>query len=191
MFSFLYNNPSNEIKSLNGQRIPVVFPNLDNLPKSAQGYTTNNKYPDFPPLMSDGRSMQASWQPEADVNNAILKQNNIKSNWEYRQFLTNNAPEIMRHNFIESATDVGYYERNNVSENNEASFQPISATSMSRPFLYSSILEPAMHLGNVDTDLKTDYLSREQLQAQQFAPVVTQDEFLRLKQDMMKQDGRK
>jgi hypothetical protein len=189
MFSFLYNNPSNEMKSLNGQLIPVVFPNLDNLPKSAQGYTTNNKYPDFPPLMADGRSMQASWQPEADANNAILQRNNIKSNWEYRQFLTNNAPEIMRQNFIESATDVGYYERNNVGENSEATFQPISATSMSRPFLYSSILEPAMHLGNVDTDLKMNYLSREQLQAQQFAPVVTQDELLRMKQDMMRTGG--
>lgn len=181
MFSFLHNDPSNETKSLNGQRIPVVFPNLDHLPKSAQGYSTNNKYPDFPPLMCDGRCMIASWQPEADANNAILQRNGIKSNWEYRQFLTNNAPEIMRRNFIESATDVGYYERN-ATEIGEPNFKPISATSTSRPFVYSSILEPASHLGNVNTDLKADYLSREQLNAQQFAPVVTQEELLRMKQ---------
>ena len=177
MFSFL-NNPSNEINSLNGQRIPIVFPKLDDLPKSAQGYSTNNKYPDFPPLMADGRSVMASWQPETEANQAILQRNGIKTNWEYRQFLTNNAPEIMKRNFIESATDVGYYERN-ATDVGESQFQPIST---SRVVAYSSILEPASHLGNVNTDLKTEYLSREQLNSQQFVPVVTQDELLRMKQ---------
>jgi hypothetical protein len=180
MFSFLRNDESTEIKSLNGQRIPVVFPKLDDLPKSAQGYSTNNKYPEFPPLMCDGRCMSASWQPEAEANNAILQRNGITSNWEYRQFLTNNAPEIMRRNFIESATDVGYYERN-ATDISEPNYAPISATSTARPFLYSTVFESPAHLGNVNTDLKTDYLTRDQLNAQQFAPVVTQEELLRMK----------
>jgi hypothetical protein len=131
--------------------------------------------------MADGRSLIASWQPESDVNNSILKQNNIRSNWEYRQYLTNNAPTIMRQNFIDSANDVGYYERN-VSETGEPNYQPVLSTSMSRPFMYSSLFENPVHLGNENTDLKMDYLSREQLNAQQFSPVVTQDELLQMTQ---------
>jgi hypothetical protein len=182
MFSFLNNDPTNEINSLNNQRIPVVHPPLDHLPKSAQGYQTNNKYPSFPPLMCDGRCVIASWQPEADVNQAILKSNNIQSNWEYRQYLTNNAPEIMRRNFIESATDVGYYERN-VRDAADPQFSPVTAQSSAHPVLYTSMFDSPQHLGNVNTDLKTTYLSREQLHAQQVAPVVTQEELIRLQQD--------
>ena len=69
-----------------------------------------------------------------------------------------------------------------MSETGEPNYQPVLATSMSRPFMYSSLFEKPVHLGNENTDLKMDYLSREQLNAQQFAPVVTQDELLRMTQ---------
>lgn len=36
--------------------------------------------------MSDGRNY-ASWQPEAVINSRIQQQENIQSNWQYRQFL--------------------------------------------------------------------------------------------------------
>jgi hypothetical protein len=85
----------------------------------------------------------------------------------------------MRQNFVESANDVGYYERN-ATDIGEPNYKPLLATSMSRPFLYSGLFEAPTHLGNENTDLKTDYLSREQLNAQQFSPVVTQDELLRM-----------
>jgi hypothetical protein len=181
MFSFLHNDTGNDINSYNQNLVPVAFPTLENLPQNAQGYTTNNRYGGFPPLMCDGRCLISSWQPEADVNNSILKQNYIRSNWEYRQYLTNNAPTIMRQNFVESANDVGYYERN-ATDIGEPNYKPMLATSMSRPFLYSGLFEAPAHLGNENTDLKTDYLSREQLNAQQFSPVVTQDELLRMTQ---------
>lgn len=181
MLSFLHNDTGNDINTYNQHSVPVAFPTIDDLPKNAQGYSTNNRYAGFPPLMCDGRCLVSSWQPEADVNNAILKQNNIRSNWEYRQYLTNNAPAIMRQNFIESANDIGYYERN-ATEIGDPNYQPIIATSMSRPFMYSSLFEQPVHLGNENTDLKTNYLSREQLNAQQFSPVVTQDELLRMTQ---------
>jgi hypothetical protein len=175
MFSFLYNDQGNELR----RPVPVVYPKLEELPASSQGYSTNNKYPSFPPLMCDGRCVQASWQPEAELNNAILQRNNIKSNWEYRQYLTANAPEIMRQNFIESATDVGYYERTYRNAGGDAA--PIRATSTSHPFLYASVLDAPAHLGNTETDLKVDYLTRELLAAKQFAPAVTQEELLRMR----------
>ena len=179
MFSFLQNDNGNDINTYNQHRVALSFPTMDDLPKNAQGYHANNRYDGFPPLMCDGRSLIASWQPEADMNNEIIKRNGIQSNWEYRQYLTNNAPEIMRRNFIDSANDIGYYARN-ATEIGETNAQPLLATSQSQPFMYSSILEQPRHLGNENTDLKTDYLTREQLNAQQFSPVVTQDEIIRM-----------
>jgi hypothetical protein len=177
MFSFL----NDESAVAAGHRIPVVFPKPEDLPKSSYGYKTNNKYPGAPPLMCDGRSIIASWQPEADANNAILKQNNIKSNWEYRQYLTNNGLDLMRRNFVESANDVGHYERNTREVGESVPFKSVCSSTTCKPFVYSSILEQPRHLGNVHSDLKENYLSREQLSAQQFSPVITQDELLRMK----------
>jgi len=173
MFSFLQNDTRPDFASFGGNRIPAEFP------KSTQGYRTNNLYTDFPPLMSDGRSVLASWQPEAETNQRIITQNNIQTNWEYRQYLTSNALDIMRRNFVESATDVGYYDRT-MSEPSE--FQPVQATAVRRPFLYSTILEPSQHLGNVSSDLKESYLSREQLQAEQYSPAITQAQLLQMRQ---------
>ena len=42
------------------------------------GYSTNNKHPEFPPLMNDGRSLVSNWQPESHLNDRLVKQNNIK-----------------------------------------------------------------------------------------------------------------
>ena len=76
---------------------------------------SNNIHFDFPPIMQDGRNY-SSWQPEAVVNDNIRKQENIKSNWEYRKFLTNNALQIMKYNNQEACNDLGlpsHIENNN------------------------------------------------------------------------------
>ena len=58
------------------------------IPKSKLGYSTNNQYSNIPPKMQDGRSLISSWQPETIANSYLLKKENIKSNWEYRKYLT-------------------------------------------------------------------------------------------------------
>ena len=58
---------------------------------------SNNIHFNFPPIMADGRNF-ASWQPEAVVNERIQKQEHITSSWAYRQYLTNNALQIMKYN---------------------------------------------------------------------------------------------
>ena len=40
-----------------------------------------------------------SWQPEAVTNNRIRIENNLKTNWEYRGFLTANASNIIKTNY--------------------------------------------------------------------------------------------
>jgi hypothetical protein len=137
------------------------------LPRSTLGYGANAVYPGFPPLMSDGRSIVASDQPEAVLNNAILKDAGIRSNWEYRQYLTNQAKDIMRYNYRETANDVGYFKR----------YQDTPA-GYSVPYAYPSFISNDKPNGYISSDLKATYLSREQLQSQKVAPVITQEQIM-------------
>ena len=132
------------------------------LPKSSLGYRTNNIYPEFPPIMSDGRSLVSSWQPESKQNDELIKTNGIQTNWQYRQYLTNNAGDIMKSNFIDTANDTGY------------SIPPMDSTNIGKnvPYVYSSYQSTDQPLGYVDSDLKQLYLTREQLNARKVTPVV-------------------
>jgi hypothetical protein len=147
----------------------------ETIPPSSLGYNTNNKYATFPPLMSDGRACITSWQPESIINAKIIETNKIKSNWEYRQYLQKNAKQIMEYNFYESANDTGYYKHPIVAP----SIQSNSVKGLDKtPFLYESNLDNAKPFGYASSDLKQLYLSREQLEARQISPVITQDKLL-------------
>ena len=67
---------------------------------------SNNIHFNFPPIMADGRNY-ASWQPDAVINRRIQKQENIHSNWSYRQYLQHNGLKIMEYNGKEACYDLG------------------------------------------------------------------------------------
>jgi len=146
MFSFDYKNAYPEV--------------INKYPKSNLGYNTNNKYPVFPPLMNDGRSVISSWNPESTLNNKIRKENGIETNWEYRKFLTKNAVDIMEKNFNETANDTGF------------TYSLQTTASTNTPFLYGSIIENTTPVGFENSDLKELYLTREQLYSRKCAPTV-------------------
>jgi hypothetical protein len=143
------------------------------MPAPSLGYNTNNKYPEFPPLMSDGRAVTSSWQPESTINASIKQANGIQSNWEYRQYLTQNAKEIMKYNFLESSTDVGYFKRPidlpNIQSDVVSGLNGI-------PYKFNSVADRAQPFSYSSSDLKDMYLSREILASRQVAPVITQDQ---------------
>ena len=56
--------------------------------------TSNNKYFDCPARMDDGRGF-TDYRPNSTVNDMIRYSNNIMGSNEYRQFLINNAVNIM------------------------------------------------------------------------------------------------
>ena len=62
---------------------------------------SNNIHFNYPPIMADGRNY-ADWQPGAVVNERIKEQAGIKSNSQYRQYLTHNATQIMQANQVEA-----------------------------------------------------------------------------------------
>lgn len=159
------------------EKLECAYPIIkETIPKSSLGYGTNNKYPEFPPLMNDGRAVIGSWQPESSENQNIIEHNNIKSNWQYRRYLTKNSKDVQEYNFRESCNDVGYINR------------PIDVPSIQSnvvggikggPCLFKSIMDNSRPTGYETSDLKEMYLSREQLNARKISPVVTQDEYLK------------
>ena len=153
----MQNTPSND------KDIRPAYPTIT-MPGSNLGYGTNNLYPSFPPIMCDGRSLISSAQTDASINNQLLKDTGIKSNWEYRRYLTQNSENIIKYNFAEAATDVGYYKR---------FIEPPAPTQTGGPVWYSSYQDKPV--GQV-SDLKRLYLTREQLSALKVAPSVTQAE---------------
>lgn len=174
MFSSLYNQ-----SGLQSQTIDNAYPVIkETVPQSSLGYKTNNKYAQFPPLMADGRSVTSTWQPEAVINADLIDRNNIKSNWEYRNFLTQNANEIMKYNFLESSNDVGYYKRPIDIPSINSNAYVLSQNSYT-PYLYRSLTDNSQPKGFVSSDLKNLYLSREQLESRKISPVITQDQLLK------------
>ena len=71
-------------------------------------YSTNNKYPNFPPIMNDGRSLIGGYTPESVTNAKIIQTYGIENNTQYRDFMTNNSKDIRDQNFILAANDIGY-----------------------------------------------------------------------------------
>ena len=162
MFSFLNKHSSSS------SSCSTAYPTIkETIPPSHLGYHTNNRFPEFPPMMSDGRALISSWQPEAVVNDRIIKDNNIKSNWQYRRFIKQHANEILEYNLQEACNDTGYFvanpQRNPVGE----------------PYLYKSVDDNTKVLGlEHNSDLKELYLSRERLDARKIAPSMTQAELI-------------
>jgi hypothetical protein len=130
------------------------------IPRSSLGYGTNNKYKDFPPLMSDGRSIVSNTQNIAVLNKKLITDNGITSNWKYRQYMIKNANTIMEYNYRESSNDTGYM----IPINNSKKDKLII------PYTFDSLNDSSKP--HQMTDLKELYLSREQLNAKKVVPVL-------------------
>ena len=131
--------------------------------------SSHNVYFDFPPLMNDGRNF-SGWQPGNAVNESIRRSENIKTNWDYRRYLTTNADQIMNINRIDVVNMSGHgsFEVNGYEQDNHRNV----------PFMYASVMDSREPFGYVQSDLKETYLSREALQARMVAPEITQEQVL-------------
>ena len=138
-------------------------------PTWARNYSSShNVYFDFPPLMSDGRNF-AGWQPGNAVNAALRQNENIKSNWDYRRYLTVNADKIMQINQIDAVNAAGH---------GSFDVNPIEQEQRNTPFMYSSVMDKREPFGYTTSDMKDLYLSRNELQSRMLAPEITQEQIL-------------
>lgn len=123
---------------------------------------SNNIHFNFPPIMQDGRNY-ASYQPEAVINERIQQENNIHSNWNYRQFMIANGNEIMKMNSDEACTALGL----------PPHIKSDATPSTNVPFLYKSTFDTSKPgYGYSSSDLKNPYMSRVELQARLISPTM-------------------
>tara|TARA_B100000686_G_C16656495_1_gene898495 strand:+ start:281 stop:739 length:459 start_codon:yes stop_codon:yes gene_type:complete len=130
---------------------------------------SNNIHFDFPPLMSDGRNF-SSWTPACSLNEKIQEQAHIKSNWNYRQYLIKNADQLMISNRLSACN-------NCCSCWNQYNTPPVKHVNK---FIYESCLDKRKPYGYEESDLKSVYLSRNELNSQLIAPILTQEQYLKL-----------
>lgn len=124
----------------------------------------------FPPVIMNGLTVTSAWQPEAVENNRLMREAGIESNWKYRQYLTKNASHIMQKNTDSMNKDIGFI--NHYSKNDAANLSDIQSPRFYKSIQVSDTILPA-------SDLKTLYLTREQLNAQKFAPAMSQEQLLK------------
>ena len=151
--------------SLSGLDLNSAYTFPSEIPKSIYGYQTNNLYKDFPPFMNDGRVIVAAWTQESVINNNLLTSTGLKSNWEFRKHLTNNANSIIEKNQAESLNDIGYIARYSIAPEQKNTI----------PYTYKSYLDNSKPVGYQNSDLKELYLTVEQLNARKMAPAINID----------------
>jgi len=123
----------------------------------------NNINFNYPPIMDDGRNY-TSYQPDAIINQKIQKQENIQSNWEYRQYMQNNGIQIMKYNSLEACYDLG------LNPHTYTGTTPSSNV----PYKFKNIFDTATPgFGYCNSNLKNPYLSREQLNSRLVSPSIT------------------
>ena len=71
--------------------------------------TSNNKYSNAPPLMSDGRHF-TDYRPNCLLNNNLQLEANSLNSYDYKVFLTRNAEKIINMNRQQSYIINGPYE---------------------------------------------------------------------------------
>lgn len=123
----------------------------------ATDYKTNNNATDsFPGIVNDGR-LFTHYMPDAVVNDNIKKANFIKTNSEYRKYLTENALAIMKSNY-----------NSMILENTSPEFYRIQN---GPPVLFKGVHDDSKPHGYEYSFTKNIFLSREKLDDQKRRPM--------------------
>jgi len=129
---------------------------------------SHNVHHNFPPLMSDGRNF-TNFTSGATLSEQLKASNGIKTNAEYRKYLTSHADLIIKKNQKDAC---------NQCCNCPAIFASTSANPTA-PHVFNSSSDPSRPIGYEDSDLKSAYLSSHVLNSRLNTPVITQDELLK------------
>jgi len=131
---------------------------------------SNNIHFDFPPIMMDGRNY-SNWQPGSVINENIRQEAGIKSNAEYRSYLINHADKIIKYNQIQACDQCCPC---------PASYSVPQNNSSNVPYLYKSCTDASVPFGYETSDLKTQYLSRQELENRLRVPLLSQEQIMKM-----------
>ena len=123
----------------------------------------NNNYYTMEPTQQFQGTDYSLWQPDSSTNRKIQVDTGINSNWKYRQYMQKNANEIMKFNTMQSI---------NTSGNNPYTVLN-TKTVGNTPYLYNSIHDISRpEYGFRNSDLKQDYISKQQIKSRMVAPSI-------------------
>ena len=115
--------------------------------------------------MNMNTTMSPAWQPQALLNNNMLQDSNITSNWKYRQYIQKNGSQIMKYNSMESI---------NASGNNPYYGADTNQSTSNIPHLYTSLQSETK---GYNSDLKQDFLKSQRIKARMVSPAIPTDKF--------------
>ena len=127
---------------------------------------SNNIHSDYPALMSDGR-FGTNYDPSCENNDRIVNGNNIRTNYQYRQFLIHNAGKLMSMNKDEACDQCGVCKYG----------APLQGVYNGK-YIYRSAIDRITPYGYETSDLKNVYLSRQALESRLEAPLMSQQGYL-------------
>lgn len=132
------------------------------------GNTLNNIYTELPAIMNDQRIF-TSYDPNYEANEEYMKNNNIHSNYEYRQYLTKHADEIMEENRRNACNDCGIcvFSQTGFTQRNKEG-----------KYLYKGHSDTTRRYGYEDSDMKSKYVSEMALESRMSAPILNQQQLL-------------
>jgi len=103
----------------------------------------------------------AVYIPGSETNIKIRNSENINASWKYRKYLQENATSIMKYNQLLNCSDYNCdynYTNNQISPNT--------------PFLYNSCLDNRHQFGYENSNMKQQFLSKQQLECRKVAPEI-------------------
>jgi hypothetical protein len=113
----------------------------------------------FPGVVNDGRSF-TSYDPEHELNDKLRKAHNIQTNRDYKRFLVDHAPDIMKRNMQAALVE------NRVWMPTEPQLKQGSL------YLYKDVHDQTKPFGFESSFPKSMYMSREQLDDKKRRPLV-------------------
>ena len=131
---------------------------------------SNNIHAGFPALMSDGK-WATNWEPACGINNELKKAVGITNNYEYRQYLIQNADNIIGKNQMGACDNCCACWEN---------FKDRNAIKSPNKYLFTSCSDKTQPFGYQNSNLKNLYISSKSLQSRLIAPIMTQSQMLNL-----------
>lgn len=126
-------------------------------------WNKNNNYVTNSIIINNEDTLSSNNTKEMIYNNSNSSNscNNIKSNWDYRRFITLNGLDIIKSNtnisYINSGLNPRIYSKNNINNNSPIL---LSSTNSKKKFnIYNS-------------DLSNSYIKKEQIQSRMITPII-------------------
>tara|TARA_Y100000816_G_scaffold291607_1_gene283501 strand:- start:5653 stop:5973 length:321 start_codon:yes stop_codon:yes gene_type:complete len=99
-----------------------------------------------------------------EINNSIMEQNTITTNWNYRNYLIRNGKQIINHNKLNACLNRGIINEPLLDENKNTP-----------PHLFTSVTDTGTPFGYQTSDLKEAFVFKRQNETRKVVPRIIQE----------------